>query len=480
MQNPPTREIRFLEALAPLVALVVVLVTNGYIFGDDAMDGANQVALIMAAMLAASIAFYKGYTWEKLQEGILHNIHTTMPAILILLMIGAMSGAWLLSGIVPTMIYYGLKILSPSFFLVAACLICAIVTLCTGSSWSTIATVGVALLGIGKTLGWAEEVVAGAIISGAYFSDKLSPLSDTTILAAGVAGTPLFTHIRYMLVTSIPSLVLTLVIFGVIGLTNEVVATSAELAHISTKIQEAFFISPWLLLVPLVVMVMIVKRVPAFPALIVGTLLGGFVATLCQPQMILHVAEHTELTRATLYKAVVKAIYGNIHAATGDAMLDSLLSASGMQGMLGTIWLILTASFFGGVMEVTGMLQVLAHGVIGKIRSAGSLVASTIGACIFFNLTVSDQYLGILLPGKIYKPLYKKAGLAPQNLSRALEDGATVTSPLIPWNTCGATQATVLGIATLAYLPYCFFNLINPLVGVLVGYLSVRLTKTDS
>ncbi|XWN35171.1 MAG: Na+/H+ antiporter NhaC family protein [Roseivirga sp.] len=364
--------------------------------------------------------------------------------------------------------------------MVASCIICVIVALATGSSWSTIATVGIALLGIGKTLGWSEDIVAGAIISGAYCGDKLSPLSDTTNMASGVTATPLFTHIRYMLLTSVPTLVLTLLLFGGIGLTHHPTVTLDEVTYISTTLQAAFWMSPWLLLVPVVVMVLIVQQVPAFPALLIGTLLGGLMAVCCQSSIVLHVAESEVFTSAACYKALIKAMCNPIHAATNDPMLDQLLSSSGTQGMLGTIWLILTAMIFGGVMEATGMLQVVAQGVIGSTHTVGALIASTIGACIFFNLTASDQYLAILLSGKMYAPLYKKAGLASQNLSRALEDGATVTSPLVPWNTCGATQATVLGVATLAYLPYCFFNLLNPLVAIIVGYFAMQVEKTTS
>jgi len=480
MQPSRLRSISFVEALVPFVVLILLLSVNGYVFGSRALEGASQVALVIAAMVGVGIAACKGYTWSTLQAGILENIHTAMPSILILLMVGALSGTWLLGGIIPTMIYYGLKILSPGFFLVASCIICVIVASGTGSSWSTIATVGIALLGIGKTLGWSEDVVAGAIISGAYCGDKLSPLSDTTHMASGVTATPLFTHIRHMLLTSVPTFVLTLIIFGIIGWMHPTTVTLHEVAHISHTLQNTFWISPWLLLAPVGVMIMIVQQVPALPALLVGTLLGGGVAVCCQAPMVLHVAGGEILTSTACYKAVITAMCNPIRAATGDPMLDHLLSSNGTQGMLGTIWLILTAMIFGGVMESTGMLQIVAQAVIGNTRTAGTLISSTVGACIFFNLTASDQYLAILLSGKIYAPLYKQAGLASHNLSRALEDGATVTSPLIPWNTCGATQAAVLGVATWAYLPYCFFNLINPLVAIVVGYWVIQVPPQDA
>ena len=464
----------------PLITLISLLGVNVHIFKHETLEGPSQVTLILSAAVAAGIALRRGYTWEVIQNGIINSINIAMPAVLILLMIGALSGTWLLSGIVPAMIYYGLKILHPTFFLVAACIICAIVSSATGSSWSTIATIGVALLGIGKALGWSEGIIAGAIISGAYFGDKISPLSDTTILAASVTGTALFTHVRYMLLTSIPSLILTLIIFGVIGFTKDTSTMLADTALILETIEQSFHISPWLFLIPLVVIVMIVKKVDAIPALFIGTLLGIGAAIFFQPQMILHVSESTAITRHALYIATIKAIYTTISASTGDAMLDQLLSANGMAGMMNTIWLIIAAMTFGGVIEVTGMLKVITKRVIGFAQSTGALITSTTGACIFFNLTVSDQYLAILIPGKLYAPLYKKRKLQPQNLSRALEDTATVTSPLVPWSTCGATQATVLGVATLTYLPYCFFNIISPLMSVLFGYLAIKIAKIDN
>lgn len=480
MQSRGKKIPSLVEALIPLITLISLLSVNVHIFKQETLGGPSQVTLILSAAVAAGIALRRGHTWAAIQHGIINSISIAMPAVLILLMIGALSGTWLLSGVVPAMIYYGLKILHPSFFLVAACIICAIVSSATGSSWSTIATIGVALLGIGKALGWSEGIIAGAIISGSYFGDKISPLSDTTILAASVTGIALFTHVRYMLFTSIPSLILTLLIFGVIGFTKNTAATLADTTPILEAIEQSFHISPWLFLIPLVVIVMIVKKVDAIPALFIGAFLGIGVAIFLQPQMILHVSESTALTKHARYIAIIKAMYTTINVSTSNTMLDNLLSTSGMAGMMDTIWLIIAAMTFGGVMEAAGMLKVITRSILGFAHSTGALITSTTGACIFFNLTVSDQYLAILIPGKLYAPLYKKRRLQPQNLSRVLEDTATVTSPLVPWSTCGATQSTVLGVATLTYLPYCFFNIISPLMSVLFGYLAIKIAKTDN
>ena len=467
----------FFKALIPLVTLIILLSINVYIFGQDAITGPSQMALILSAAVAAGLAFYQGYTWEVIERGIVKSISTAMPAILILLMIGALAGTWLLSGIIPTMIYYGLKILNPTSFLPMACIICVIVSVATGSSWSTIATIGVALFGVGKALGWPEGVVAGAIISGAYFGDKISPLSDATNLASSVTRTPLFRHISYAMITAIPSLILALVIFGVMGLTKNPTALVNDTTCILQAIEKEFYISFWLFIVPLIVVVMIIKKIPAFPVLLTGALLGGIFAVLFQSQMILQVADSSVMTFRTLYTAILKAMYTTIGTATGNTLLDTLLSSQGMRGMLPTIWLILAAMMFGGVMEVTGMLTVLTEKLTRFGHSTGALAVSTTGACVFFNLTTSDQYLSILVPGKMYAPLYKKQGLAPENLSRTLGDAATVTSPLIPWNSCGAMQSTILGVATLTYLPYCFFNIINPLMAILFGYLGISIAK---
>jgi NhaC family Na+:H+ antiporter len=391
-----------------------------------------------------------------------------------------LAGTWLISGIVPTMIYYGLQILNPKIFLVAACIICAIVSLASGSSWSTIATVGIALLGIGEALQISEGLVVGAIISGAYFGDKLSPLSDTTNLAPAMAGTDLFTHIKYMMYTTVPSFLISLILFLVIGLTFDSTQNTTDIKSLLSAIDNSFNVSPWLFLVPIIVLALIIKKVPALPSLLAGTLLGGLFAVIFQADLVVKLSEiDTNFLQAS-YVAVINAMGGETNITTSNAMMNDLLSSGGMYGMLNTIWLIICAMCFGGAMEATGALKKISQSIIQYAESTGSVIATTACTCIFFNLTASDQYLSIVVPGRMYADTYKKKGLAPENLSRTLEDSGTVTSVLIPWNTCGATQSAVLGVATLAYLPYCFFNLISPLMTIVYGYLGLKIKKIKS
>ena len=471
---------KVLEALVPLVFLIILLVLTIKIFGTDGLSGSNQIVLILSATVAGSIAIFRlGYTWDALQEGVVRSISSAMGSILILFLIGALAGTWLLSGIVPAMIYYGLQVLSPTLFLFAACLISAIVSVATGSSWTTVATVGVALLGIGKALGFEEGIIAGAIISGAYFGDKMSPLSDTTNLAPAMAGTDLFTHIRHMAKTTVPTMLITLILFFVIGLNYQTEGNVEDVKTISNIISSTFTLTPWLFLVPAVVIFMIIKKVPALPALLVGSLLGGVFALIFQPQIIARVVGEEGSFAYLGFKGVMMAMYGKISIVTDNALVNELLTTKGMGGMLNTIWLIVCAMVFGGIMEESGMLKVLAEAVIRKVHRVGSLIASTAATCIFFNITTSDQYLAILVPGRMFADVYKKRGLKPENLSRTLEDSATVTSVLVPWNTCGATQASVLGVATLVYAPYCFFTIISPIMTILYGYLNIGITYYD-
>ncbi len=473
------REPTLWEALIPVVFLIALLSVNViYIFKDEAIEGSNQIVLILSATVAALVALRTGIHWEEMQDGIVKSISASMSAILILLLIGALAGTWMLSGIVPAMIYYGLKILNPTIFLVAACVICAIVSVATGSSWSTVATVGIALLGIGRALGLSEGVIGGAIISGAYFGDKMSPLSDTTNLAPAMAGTDLFTHIRYMMLTTVPSMTITLIIFLIIGFTGKHAEPAAGIDDVLAALDHAFNINGWLFIVPVVVIGMIVRKVPALPALLAGTLLGGLFAIIFQPQAIQAVAGGSTGPTAT-YVAVMKSIYTNISIPTESDMVNKLLSTKGMSGMLNTIWLIICAMVFGGVMESAGMLQRITSSIVQYAKSTGSLIASTAFTSIFFNFTASDQYLAIVVPGRMYADTYRKRGLKPENLSRTLEDSGTVTSVLIPWNTCGATQASVLGVATLVYAPFCFFCIISPLMTMLYGYLGIKIAYYD-
>jgi NhaC family Na+:H+ antiporter len=464
-------------AFLPILFLIILLVLNIKIFGTDGLSGSNQIVLVLSSAFAAAIAvFGLKIKWEHLLDGMVKSISSAMSSILILMLIGALAGTWLLSGIVPAMIYYGLQVLSPGIFLLAACLVCGVVSVATGSSWTTVATVGVALLGIGKALGFGEGVIAGAIISGAYFGDKMSPLSDTTNLAPAMAGTDLFTHIRHMTKTTAPSMAITLIIFGVMGIYADGEGSVNQVKEISGVILEQFNITGWLFIVPLVVLVLILKKVAAVPALFIGALLGAVFAIIFQPEVVQSIAAVPGETFSFAYlsfKAVMMAMYGEISIMTSNDVVNELLTTRGMAGMMNTIWLIVCAMAFGGIMEESGMLRVLAEAVIRKVHSVGSLIASTAATCVFFNITTSDQYLAILVPGRMYADVYKKRGLKPENLSRTLEDSATVTSVLVPWNTCGATQATVLGVATLTFAPYCFFNIISPFMTILFGYLKL-------
>ncbi|HIP33005.1 MAG TPA: Na+/H+ antiporter NhaC [Crocinitomicaceae bacterium] len=406
-------------------------------------------------------------------------MNSAMSAILILLLIGALAGTWMMSGIVPTMIYYGLEILNPTIFLVAACIVSAIVALATGSSWTTVATVGVALIGIGTALGIGQGMVAGAIISGAYFGDKMSPLSDTTNLAPAMAGTDLITHIRYMSLTTIPSILITLVIFLILGFTIETHETNEGVGAMLTAIDAKYFVSPILFIVPAVVIYLIIKKVSAIPALFIGTVLGAVAAIVFQPEVVMEIGGTRDNYFEAAYMASMRAMSMSTEVVTGNAEVNELLGTSGMAGMMNTIWLIVCAMCFGGVMEAAGLLKRITNTVIQFAKSTGSLIATTAGTCVFFNATASDQYLAIVVPGKMFEDIYPERGLAPENLSRTLEDAGTVTSVLFPWNTCGATQASVLSVATGDYWMYCFFNLISPAMTVFYAYAGIKIKKVE-
>lgn len=468
-----------IHALIPIIVLIGLLGTNVFVFKSKAIDGANQLALLLSAAIAGIIAWRLGYKWESINDSIVRSISSAMTAIIILLIIGSLSGTWLLSGIVPAMIYYGLKILNPTIFLFAACVVSSVVSLATGSSWSTIATVGIALLGIGKALGISEGVIAGAIISGAYFGDKMSPLSDTTNLAPAMAGTDLFTHVKYMVYTTTPSLIITLIIFLIWGFTLDTQAVSQDSNEVLIAIEKTFNLNPVLFLVPVLVIVMIIKKVPAAPALLVGALLGGIFAIIFQPQVIEQVSNISGDYLKASFVAVVNSLAKTINIQTDNAMITELLTARGMAGMLNTIWLILCAMIFGGAMESCDLLRVIAERIIRVAKSTGSLITSTALTCIFFNGTASDQYMAIAVPGRMFAGIFRKRGLKPEVLSRTLEDSGTVTSVLIPWNTCGATQATVLGVATAVYAPFCFFNIISPLMTIFFAYMNIKIRRLN-
>jgi NhaC family Na+:H+ antiporter len=479
MPNNISRQASLFQAFIPVIILVAMLGTNVYLFGSGSLDGSNQIALLLSAAVAGIIALKLGVEWQMILKGIVKSISSAMSSILILLLIGALAGTWLISGIVPGMIYYGLQILNPTIFLVAACIVCALVSLATGSSWSTVATVGIALLGIGQTLGLQEGVVGGAIISGAYFGDKMSPLSDTTNLAPAMAGTDLFTHIRYMAYTTVPSILIALVIYLVIGFNVEGSGNVVEVNQVLAAVESKFNISGWLFTVPAVVIFLIIKRVPALPALLVGVLAGGLYAVIFQPQIVNSISGIENNFLKSAYVAVMQSMYGDVAINTSHPMVNNLLTAGGMSGMLNTVWLILCAMTFGGTMEAAGLLKRIASVVIKWAKSTGTLIAATVATCGFFNITASDQYMSIVVPGRMYADAYRERGLKPENLSRTLEDSGTVTSVLVPWNTCGATQASVLGVATMVYAPFCFFNIISPIMTMIVGFLGIKIRYFD-
>ncbi len=476
----------WLVSLIPFVFLIAVLVLVIKVFGADALEGGSQVSLIMASGVAVAISmiFYK-IPWSEFEEGILDNIRAVGPSILILLLIGAVAGSWMVSGVVPTMIYYGMKVIFPSIFLFATCVICALISIMTGSSWTTIATVGVALVGIGTAQGYEPGWIAGAIISGAYFGDKVSPLSDTTVLASSSAETPLFTHIKFMMVTTVPSFVITMIIFLVVSLMHEA-PSAVETADFSNDLVNTYNISPWLLLVPVFTGIMIARKVPAMLTLFVASVAAGVFAIIFQPHIIGAVASgaapdrETTLTFLDGFKGLFVSFYGSTAIDTGNAALNELVATRGMSGMMNTIFLIIAAVAFGGALVGSGMLQSLTEMLTKFIKRRVTMVASTVGTGIFTNMITGDQYLSIILTCSLYKKLYKEKGYEPQLLSRSVEDSATVTSVLIPWNSCGMTQATVLKVSTMQYLPYCFFNIISPLMSIIIaaiGYKIVRKSK---
>jgi len=477
MSESRKRDPSLIESLIPVVFLIIFLAINVFIFQDASLEGSNQIVLILSATVAALIASRTGIKWKKLRDGIVRTLTSALPSILILLLIGSLAGTWLIGGIVPAMIYYGLKIIHPVIFLFAACAVSAIVSLATGSSWSTVATLGVAMLGIGTTLGYQEGLVAGAIISGAYFGDKMSPLSDTTNLAPAMAGTDLFTHIRYMALTTGPSITITLIIFIVIGFNSTLTSSDSDFQNVLDIIDGSFNIHWGLFLVPALVIFMIVRKVSPLPALLAGTLLGAVFALIFQPHIVREVAGISGNPARLAYVGIMKALYTEVSVETGDARVNELLTTGGMSGMLNTIWLIVCAMIYGGVMDAAGFLERITLSIIKYARSTGSLITSTAGTCIFFNLTASDQYLAIVVPGRMFANTYEKRNLAPENLSRTLEDSGTVTSVLIPWNTCGAYQSSVLGVPTLIYLPYCFFNIISPFMTIFFAYMGIKIRK---
>ena len=480
MSNSEHREPSFIDALIPVVALVSMLSLSVFLYGDGSSSGANQIALIMAGCVALVIGVKNGHKWRDVEKAIAQGVSNTYGAILILMAVGMLIGSWILAGTVPAMIYYGLQILNPTIFYFSACILSAITAISIGSSWTVASTIGIGLMGIASGLGLAPEITAGAIISGAYFGDKMSPLSDTTNLAPAVAGTDLFTHIRHMTWTTIPSITIAMVLYLIIGFTSDISSAAVDISDQLVLIENNFTIGLYLFLPLLVVLVLAIKKNPAFPTLVIGTLTGVAMAVIFQYDVIMKFAEAGDRNDLIIIlDGIWRALFSGFTANTGDLKMDELLTQGGMAGMMDTIWLIMCAITFGSIMERLGLLKRLVIGLIGMAQSTGSLILVTALTCIGVNILAADQYISIVLPGRMYRLEFKRRNLAAKNLSRALEDTGTVTSVLVPWNTCGAFFSSTLGISTFAYAPYCFFNLISPVMSVLYGFLNIKISAIN-
>ena len=474
------RQASLLESLIPIMSLVFMLGFSVFFFGSDSSYGPNQIALIIAAAIGSMVAIKIGHTWSNILESMVASISTAMGALLIFLCVGALIGTWLISGTVPTLIFYGLELLNPKIFYPAACLICAVAALATGSSWTVAGTLGVALIAVSIGLNLSPAIAAGAIISGAYFGDKMSPLSDTTNLAPAVTGTDLFAHIKHMAWTTTPSFLMALVIFMILGFGVDSDIEDSTIILLTETLDATFNITLLALLPLLVVFLMAIRKVPALPTILFGAILGGVMAFFLQPEAVIIFADSNDLPPTlSLIKGIWLALATGYTSATGIPEIDSLLSRGGMQSMLNTMWLVISAMSFGAVLEHAGMLKTIISSSLKAAKSTGSLISTVILSCISINIVCADQYISIVLAGKMFKAEFKKRNLDPKNLSRVIEDSGTLTSPLVPWNTCGAYMAATLGVPTFTYLPYVFFNLINPVISMIYGFTGFTIEKLD-
>ena len=473
------KNLSLFQSLIPIVFLIVLLTYNVYVFGDDSLEGSNQFILLIGASIAVFIGFINKINFKLIIKKIGKNLYSVTGAILILLFVGALTGTWLISGIIPAMIYYGLLIINPSIFLPACVILCAVVSLATGSSWSTSATIGVALIGIGKALGLPAGIVAGAAISGAYFGDKLSPLSDTTNLAPAVSGAKLFQHIKYMTYTTVPSILITIIILLIIGFSQDLNGNTETISLLSS-IEEKFNVSPLVFIAPAIVIYMIIRKAPPLIALFAGTLLGGLFSLMFQSKIIIELSGVNQLTFYSAYQTIINAVTIETQIVTSNELLNDLFYSGGMKGMMNTIWLIICAMVFGGAMDAIGALKTISERFLAWANSTFKLFASTLASCLTVNLTASDQYLSIVIPGKMFAKAYKKRKLAPENLSRTLEDSGTVTSVLIPWNTCGAYQSGVLGVSVADYFIYSIFNWISPFMTLFYAAFKIKIKMISS
>ena len=474
-----TKKISLFYSVFPILILVVLLSINVFTYGDASLDGSNQFILLIGGFIASLIGFKNNISFKLIIDKIGKNLKTTTSPILILLFVGALGGTWLASGIIPAMIFYGLKIINPTIFLPTAVILSALTSLVTGSSWSTSATIGIALIGIGQAMGINPEITAGAVISGAYFGDKLSPLSDTTNLASAIAECDLFNHIKYLLYTTLPSIFLTMIVFTYFSLSIDSISNN-NVSEFIISIEEVFFISPILFVVPILIIIMIIYKTPPLVALFFGTILGAIFTIIFQPEIIKYISNENELNIRSCYIAIVNSIIDTIQIQSDNEVLKNLFVSNGMKGMLGTIWLIICAMVFGGSMDAIGALDKITDSLLKIAKSNFNLIISTVSSCIIINTTASDQYLSIILPGKMFKNSFKKNKLAPENLSRTLEDSGTVTSVLIPWNTCGAYQSSVLGVNTFDYLFFSVFNWLSPIFTIIYSYFNFKIKKIQN
>jgi len=463
------------QALIPILVLVSLLSLSVYLFGEDSSYGPNQIALCVGTIVAALVGWSNGLNWNQIEAAMVSGITIAIKPIMILFSVGLLIGSWILSGTVPTMIYYSLLMLDPSIFYAASCIICGLVALSIGSSWTVAGTVGIALIGAAAGMGVSVEITAGAIISGAYFGDKMSPLSETTSLAPAVAGTDLFSHIGHMVWTTFPSIIIALILYTIIGLNIDSTANADDLAITMRLITENFTINPLMLLPIVALLVMAQNKMPPIPTILVGALIGIVLALVFQSSAIIALAGDTPNLLLGLFKGVWQTLFDGFVLNSGNSTLDDLMTRGGMSSMLNTVWLVLCALMFGSVMEKTGLLQSLVNYALSFVHSTGSLIATTVATCIGANIITADQYISIVLPGRMYKMEYQNRNLDPKNLSRTLEDAGTVTSPLIPWNTCGAYMSGTLGVATFAYLPYCFFNFLCPVMALIYGFMNIKI-----
>ena len=468
-----------LDAITPVVVLISMLAGTVYVFGLDSF-GPNQVALIMAAAVAAMIGIKNGLSWNEIERGMIDTISVSLQSVLILLMVGSLIGSWILSGTVPSMIYYGVELMSPDYFYLTGCLVCALLGFSIGSSWTVAGTLGIGLMGIAAALDLSLPISAGAIISGAYFGDKLSPLSETTNLAAAVTSNNLFDHIQHMLWTTIPGFVIALVIFFILGIGSGSNVVINDIEILQAAMQETFTINP-LMLAPLILLLgMAVRKLPALSTLICGTLAGCLFAIIFQWDVVVALAADESLAApAAVFKGLFSAMFLGYSSVTGNEALDSLLSKGGMSNMLTTIGLVVNAMAFGGAMTRTGLLQRLVEAALSRVKSAGDLILATVGTCIGTNILAADQYLSIVIPGQMFVKSYEDRDLSTINLSRTLEDSGTLTSALVPWNTCGAYMSATLGVSTFMYAPYAFFNILCPIIAVIYGYSQISLIKFE-